>query len=107
MRSYTLEHTKFPTGFQEDGDDGPEAPPTANPAGIRTMSFQDSINYMWAELDKPNRMEWGDGFTLDMGGKCPYQGEGQMPKDKSPNPLFECAASATAPSSLIMILSAD
>ena len=30
------------------------------------------------------------GFTLDMGGKCPYQGEGQMPKDKSPNPLFNC-----------------
>jgi poly(U)-specific endoribonuclease len=53
------------------------------PANIRGMSMQAALTKMW-ELDKPNRVEWGDeGFTLDMGSKGKYE------RDTCPNPLVE------------------
>ena len=55
------------------------------PPNLRGMSMQDALTKMW-ELDKPNRVEWGDeGFTLDMQRKGAY---GEHGRDTCPDPLF-------------------
>ena len=54
-----------------------------NPQGISDMSLEVAINHAWDNLDKGNRLEWGeDGFAFDT------QRKGRFGKDTCPDPLF-------------------
>ena len=51
---------------QESAQIAAEEAHTGNtkPDNIVTMSFQEAVTYLWKDLDKGNRLEWGDsGFT--------------------------------------------
>ena len=59
------------------------APIAVLPSNIRSMSLQEAVDYMWNELDKPHRVEWGDdGFLLDM------QSRARFGRDTCKEPLF-------------------
>eukprot|EP00854_Cymbomonas_tetramitiformis_P014550 gene14550-17198_t len=62
-----------------------EAAHAAKPDNLSEMSIQDAVTYMWDELDKGNRLEWGaDGFSLDLQSKGSYNAN----SDRCPDPLF-------------------
>ena len=73
--------TDGPLGEAAQAEPEDEDPDGADPSDI---SLQDAITHMWSELDKPNRLEWGEGFTLDLQQKGAYRSN----EDRSDAPLF-------------------
>lgn len=54
------------------------------PDNIKAMSLQEAVTYMWVDLDKPNRLEYGDdGFCLEMQSQGARNG-----RDTCKQPLF-------------------
>ncbi|KAL1511563.1 hypothetical protein AB1Y20_006357 [Prymnesium parvum] len=52
------------------------------PAGLAEMSLPAAVAYMWEVLDKGHRLEWGEGFTLDL------QRRGTFGADACAAPMF-------------------
>mmetsp|Transcript_20258 Transcript_20258/g.29736 ORF Transcript_20258/g.29736 Transcript_20258/m.29736 type:complete len:412 (+) Transcript_20258:61-1296(+) len=66
-------------------DPEPPAPKqSALPSNLKAMTLQDAVTYMWVDLDKPNRCEYGDdGFSLYM------QEKGKFGRDTCKHPLID------------------